>query len=157
MRNLDPADQPTTSEKLVALYETTRPPLLALVALVAPHAAKQPAAPASPGAIDAARPLLGAVRKIVSREPGARALLELGAPLDWAGLAAKLAFATVALNGFHAKYRGIDPETLTGYWRTPGTAEKLRKPNDFDEIDRNLSTPSGAAVNLRPLPPIRES
>jgi hypothetical protein len=44
MRIPDPADQPTTSEKLVALYETTRPPLLALVALVAPHAAKQPPA-----------------------------------------------------------------------------------------------------------------
>ena len=85
--------------------------------------------------VDAARPLLSAVRKIVSREPGARALLEFVTPLDWAGLAAKLAFATVALNGFHTKYRSVDLDTLTGYWRTPGTAEMLRPPNDFDEDD----------------------
>ena len=128
-------DAPTTSIRLVDLYTATRPALLALIDSVAPHASRRPAEPVSAATLDAARPIFSAVRKICSREPGARASLELRPPLDWAGFATKLALAQSALHRFHTAYRDVDMATLTGYWRTPGAAESFLQQNGLDEND----------------------
>jgi hypothetical protein len=126
-------DQPTTSVRLVDLYTATRPALRALADLVAPHATRRPAEPAAPGLVAAARPLLAVARKLVSRQPGGRGLLELREPLDWAGLAASLAFAQAAFHRFERTYRDIDKTSLRGYWRTPGVDEYLAKLKGLDE------------------------
>ncbi|MBN9303692.1 MAG: hypothetical protein BGO82_15075 [Devosia sp. 67-54] len=127
-------DPLTTSVRLVDLYTATRPALRALVELVAPHASRRPCEPAAPGLVAAARPLLATARRLVSREPGGRGLLELREPLDWAGLAASLAFAQAAFGRFERAYRDIDRASLRGYWRTPGVEKYLSKLNGLNEI-----------------------
>lgn len=133
MPDFDDFDGPTTSPRLVELYEATAPAVLALSNSIAPLAAKHPAEPVSAATLESTRTLFKSVRRIVSRQPGARALLELQQPLDWAGLAAKLALARTVLKRFENTYRDFDMATMSGYWRTPDTLELFSELNGLDE------------------------
>jgi hypothetical protein len=133
MPDFDDLDGPVTSPRLVDLYEATAPAVRALGDSIAPLAAKRPTEPVSAATLDVARTLFKSVRRIVSRQPGARALLELAPPLDWAGLATKLALAQAALRRFENTYRDFDMLTKSGYWRTPAAVEMFSAFNGLDE------------------------
>jgi hypothetical protein len=111
--------EPETSERIVALYEVTRPALAALREAVAPVAVKRPDRCMTEVLVAAARVLLDDVRKIVSREPGRHELLEISSPLTWAELHTKLLLAEVALGAFRQRYYLFSSAMRIHYWNTP--------------------------------------
>ena len=108
---------PVTSMQLIELFRSTRPRVVALRDVARPLAQRRGTETVS-AEIDAdARLLLETTRTIVARQRGARALLTLAGPPDWATLLTKLEFALVALAAFQDKFSDYDERYGAVVWR----------------------------------------
>ncbi|MEO6014043.1 MAG: hypothetical protein ABIQ30_10725 [Devosia sp.] len=106
-RSLDIAT-PVTTLSMVALYEQTRPRLLALRDLARPLALRRIVAQVPAEIAGDARQLLNDAGAVVSRQRGARQALQWRGPLDWATLLAKLELALVGFDAFRSRYSAYD-------------------------------------------------
>ena len=117
-----------TTPRMVALFQTTVGQLKALNQVATPQAHRHPAAPVPPMVEADARALLGAARRVLSREPGQRGRLELRGPLSWAELEVKVALAFSGFNAFKARYHHWDSLEGDYVWNTTDTLP-VRYPN----------------------------
>ena len=107
---------PTTTLHLVDRFMTTRPRLTALCEIARPIALRRSADPVPEQILGDARDMLADVERIVAHQRGARRLLQLAAPCDWATLLTRLEFALVALVAFRQRYSDYDKDLGNVVW-----------------------------------------
>ena len=103
-----PLGTPITTHRMVVLYTATLPLLVALRDVARPLAARRTNVAVPPAIAAQARTLLADARRIVSREPRLRGLLELHEPIDWPSLHGKLELALAALASFAKRHSYVD-------------------------------------------------
>jgi hypothetical protein len=107
---------PTTTRRMVDLYEATRPLLVALRDVAKPLAARRDR-PVPAEIVGRARELLAAARRVLTHERGARRLLTLGADPDWATLLSALELALAHFASFHDRHSYFDTRDRCHTWR----------------------------------------
>jgi hypothetical protein len=138
---------PITTARMIALYGSTLPLLVALRDVARSQALRRGHRPVPQLVCTQARTLLAAARRVVSRDPGAGLLDELREVPDWAGLHSKLELALAAFATFRATYSYHDRELGMVTWRDEDwvsfqamKSESARQASPLQKSAENLST-----------------
>ena len=154
------------TDAITDLFEATEPMLDALKTVVDRHAARTPDRPAPASTLAEARAVLAAVRRVLSRTPGRRGLLELRGATSWAALESKLALAATAFAGFKRLHRHYEPVVEDYLWSTvelaaldrayPESPEPFGDPGDLDgdaaDLDDDLARLEAGLAALEAAP-----
>ena len=131
----------TTRTRIVKLHMATWPLVAAMRDTVKPLAARRPSELVSPAIHTQGKTLLDAARRVLSREPVPRQLLNLDDVPDWATLLSRLELAMTALEAFRRRYSAYDDDLGEVVWHDEvWLSFRLRQDeyanddNDLDEI-----------------------